>query len=116
MFHLPRELQNYIYLFDLTYHNIFRDCLFDISNKSNVHFVFNYKRTSFSPLSLIEIYKFKGVSNNKKCLIDFNKRYKFLVDKYFFEERYEFNHFYKWFYKNLDNVIKPIERVFDNFV
>ena len=110
MFHLPRELQNYIYLFDQTYHNIFFECLYDISNKSNVHFVFNYERTQFSPLSLIEIYKFKGISNNKKSPIDFNNcyRYKFLVDKYFFEERYVFNHFYKWFYKNLDNVVKHL--------
>ena len=112
MFHLPRELQNYIFSFDPTYHNIFRDCLFDISNKSNVHFVFNYKRTLFSPLSLIEIYKFKGVNkNNKKCRIDFNKRYKFLVDEFFYTERDEFNHFYNWFHKNLNNIdsIKKIQ-------
>ena len=61
--------------------------------------------------ALIEIYYFFGINKkkyNEEQLIKYiqtNKKYKFLVDFYFYKDRHDFNHFYSWFHKNLNNYV-----------
>jgi hypothetical protein len=118
MFLLPMELQRHIYSFDRTYHDIFYQCLCDISDKLCITYRFSYSRPSIKTPNdaWIERYEFLGIRRRTYTdeqyafYIDQNHKYKFLVESYYLSNGNDFVFFYEWFNNNLKNIVKQIVR------